>query len=344
MRAAVAHDRSALRVEERPLPEPGPGQVRIRVEACGICGTDLHLRQVGYAPGHTPGHEIAGRVDARGDGVASPGIGRRVAVGPLRSCGHCASCRAGRDSVCPSLQVHGVHIPGGFAEHVVVDAHRAFPVPEDVPPALAALAEPVAVAVHGIRRGGVTGGERVLVLGAGTVGLLATLAAQHAGAAEIWVTARHAHQAALARRLGATRVLSEAESDLAALQRLGREEPADVVVETIGGDAVEPLRAAAWALAPGGTISVLGLFTAPISLDGLPLLMKEGSLVWSNCYGRTGESSDFADAIALLSAERDRLQRLLTRTLPLDEIETAFGLAADKRAGAVKITVGADAA
>jgi len=338
MRAAVASEKHALAVESVPVPEPGPGEVRVRVEACGLCGTDLHLIAGGLTPGHTPGHEIAGRVDALGAGVAGVAVGDRVAVEPLLTCGTCEPCRSGRDSICPQLRLLGVHVAGGFAEHVIVPARRLFPVPPDLDPRLAALAEPVAVVVHGLRRGGFAAHQRVLVLGAGAIGLLTVLAARAAGAQEVLLTARHAHQAALGRDFGATRVLSESEANVRGLMQLGRTTPADLVVETIGGRA-DALRGAAWALAPGGTISVLGVFTAPITLDAYPLLVKEGNLAWSNCYARERGRADFEDAVRLVDAERERLSWLLTHAVPLDRIGDAFALASDKKAGAVKITV-----
>lgn len=338
MRAAVARAKHDLCVEDVPIPEPGAGEVRVRVEACGLCGTDLHLRAGGYADGHTPGHEIAGVVDAVGAGVHGVSAGERVAVEPLVSCGACAPCRSGRDNVCADLRLLGVHQAGGFAEHVVVAAKRLFPVPADLDPRLAALTEPVAVVVHGLRRGAFAPEKRVLVLGAGTIGLLTVLAARAAGAREVWLTARHAHQAALGRAFGATRVLSETEADLRGLMAIGRREPADLVVETIGGRA-DSVRGAAWALAPGGTVSVLGVFTAPVAVDGYPLLVKEGTLAWSNCYGRERGRADFEDAVRIVGEERERLARLLTHALPLERIGDAFATAADKTSGAIKVTV-----
>ncbi len=338
MRAAMARTKHDLTVEDVPLPEPGAGEVRIRVEACGLCGTDLHLRAGGFATGHTPGHEIAGVVDRIGPEVRGVAEGARVAVEPLLSCGACGPCRSGRDNICAELKLLGVHRAGGFAEFVLAPARRLFPVPADLGPRLAALAEPVAVVVNGLRRGAFTPEKRVLVLGAGTIGLLAVLAARAGGAREVWLSARHAHQAALGRDFGATRILGEEEASLRGLMALGRKEPADLVIETIGGTA-DSVRGAGWALAPGGAVSVLGVFTAPIVVDGYPLLVREGTLAFSNCYARDRGRADFEEAIALLGAERERLARLLTHAIPLERIADAYAAAADKKAGAVKVTV-----
>lgn len=342
MRAACIRGPARVEVTRVPVPEPGPGEVRVAVEACGICGSDLHLLHAGFfPPGTIPGHEAAGRVDALGDGIAGVAIGARVAVEPMRGCGRCAECRRGLYSICREAKLHGVHLPGGLAEALVVPADRVHAVPADLDAAIAALAEPMAVVVHSLRRGQLARGQRVLVLGAGSIGLLTIPAARRMGASEVWVTARHPHQAALARALGATRVLSEAETDLAKLDGLGREAPIDLVVETVGG-AADTLRAATAAVRPGGVVSVVGVFLAAPPFEPLPMMMKEVTLAWSYCYGADparGGRADFADAVEMLAAERDALARLLTHRVPLDRVADAFAIAADKRAGAVKVSL-----
>jgi L-iditol 2-dehydrogenase len=340
MRAAVARGGQSLAVERVARPEPGPGEARVRVRACGICGSDLHLWGAGFfAPGHTPGHEMAGVVDALGPGVTGLAEGQAVAVEPFRSCGTCDVCRAGRDPLCARARLLGVHEKGGLAEYLVAPADRLFPVPEDLAPAVAALAEPLAVCVHGLRRGQLAAGQRVLVLGAGSVGLLTLLAARALGAAEVWISARHAHQAERARELGAARVLAEDEARTAG-------SAADLVVETVGGSA-DTLDQAAAAVRPGGTVVVLGFFMAPVTLQTLPLLMKEVSMVWSYCYQhpRQGRGAgchpgaDFAEAVALLDRERERAARLATHSVPLDQVERAFQIASQRQAGALKVSV-----
>jgi 2-desacetyl-2-hydroxyethyl bacteriochlorophyllide A dehydrogenase len=339
MNAAALTAAHSIDVNRRPVDEPGPGEVRIRVEACGVCGSDLHFFALGpIAPGNTPGHEIAGHVDQLGDGVEGFAVGDRVAVEPLSSCGRCDYCRKGQDAICPQLRFFGVHCHGGFAEFISVPARRLFRVPGDVEAAVAALAEPMAVAVHGLRLGGFEKGQRVLVLGAGTVGLLTTLAAKSLGAGEVILTARYPHQAELGRHLGAERVLTEADAAPMALGRLGSEAPVDLVMETVGGKA-DTLRGAAAAVRPGGTISVLGIFLGGVSLDTLPLFIKENTIVWSNCYGRTDRTPDFATAVDLVAKHRDALAAVTTHRVPLHEIRRAYALAGDKSAGAVKVTV-----
>lgn len=342
MHAACVRGRSQVELVRVPVPEPGAGEVRIAVEACGICGSDLHLLGSGlFAPGTIPGHEVAGCVDALGPGVAGVATGARIAVEPMRGCGACDSCRAGLYSICRSARLQGVHLPGGLAEYMVVPADRVHPVPADLSAELAALAEPMAVVVHALRRAEFRPGQRVLVLGAGSVGLLALAAARRLGADEVWISARHAHQAALARALGAARVLDEAEATPAALDALGRETPIDVVVETVGGRA-DTLRAATAAARPGGVVSVVGLFLGELAIDPLEPLMKELTLAWSYCYGRGSggaADSDFAEAIRVIAAERALLAPLVTHRFRLADVATAFVGAADRSGGAVKTSL-----
>jgi L-iditol 2-dehydrogenase len=339
MRAAVWDEGGALRQIELARPEPGAGEVRVRVHACGLCGSDLHLRSIGFVRrGVAPGHEFAGVVDAVGAGVTHLAPGAPVAVEPLRSCGRCPECRRGLDALCPEGQLLGVHVHGGFAEYAVVPATRAFPVPGDLDPRVAALAEPTAVVVRGLRRGGFAPGMRVLVLGAGTVGLLAALAARAQGASEVWISARHASQAALARDVGATRILSEGEASPAELARSASAAPIDLVLETVGGGA-DTLNAAAAAVRRGGAVAVVGMFLAPVRLDTLPLLLKEATLAWSYCYGRGAEPCDFAAATRLLADHREPAARLLTHAVPLAEAGRAFDLAADRKGGTIKVSV-----
>ncbi len=339
MRAAVAKSGDSLAVESVPIPEPRRGEVRVRVTACGICGSDLNLCHGGLmTPGRIPGHEIAGVVDAVGPGVSGVSEGEYVAVEPFRSCGECDECRSGRDPICRSAQLLGIQADGGLAEYVVASERRMFPAPADLGPELTALAEPLAVSIHGLRRGGFEKGSRILILGAGSVGLLGLFGARAMGAEEVWITARYPHQAELAWRLGATRVLTEAEASRENLDQLGRSHPIDMVLETVGGKA-DVLDDGVVAVRPGGTVAVLGFYLGALGVDPLPLLMKEASLVWSYCYHHGEKGADFGDAVEFISRERELAALLTSASLPLDDIERAFELAGDKTQGIVKVTV-----
>ncbi len=343
MRAGVYCGPGRVALRERPVPEPGPGEVRVRVTACGVCGSDLHLWRSAeplIAPGTTMGHEIAGTVDALGPDRPGPGArgfapGDRVTVEPLTSCGDCPHCSEGRDSICPQLAVHGLHRPGGFADAVVVPAQRLYRTPPDLAPPLAALAEPFAVAVHGLRLAGAGPAQPprcLLILGAGAIGLAVAAVARNWAFDGVLVTARHPHQARLAKDLGARHVIDA--GDHGGLDGLD----ADLVVETVGGSA-STMSSAAAALRPGGTICVLGVFGAQLTLDPMVLLRKEARLQWSNCYARRPGDADFTEAIRILAADPEACSKLVTHRVPLDDLERAFELAGDKRSGAVKVSV-----
>ncbi len=339
MQAAVSKGPRRIEVDTVALPEPEPGDARIRIEACGICGSDLHLFGVGgLAPGLIPGHEFMGVVDAVGEGVANVAPGERVVVEPFRTCGTCRPCRSGQSAICRDARLLGVHAPGGMAGFTTAPAGRLFPIAASVPAPVAALAEPLSVSLHGIRRAGFEPGQRVLVLGAGVVGLLTAFAARALGAGEILVSARHPHQAERAEALGADRILSEAEAEPGALDALGRERDIDVVIETVGGTA-DTLNAAAAAIRPGGAISVVGVFMGPVTLNTIPLLLKENTLAWSYCYEHGEHGADFADAVRLLTEGTGAAREIVTHEVPLAEAPRAFELAADRQAGALKVSL-----
>lgn len=347
MRAAVVGDDLRIGLRTVPLPECGPGMIRVAVDACGLCGSDLHFHRARSWPaGLIPGHEITGRIDAIGEDppplVRERGlrIGRRVVVEPLESCGHCEFCRAGRDSICPGLALAGVSRPGGFAESIVLPALRIHPVAEDLDPAVAALAEPLAVALHGLARGGFTRGDRVLVLGGGAIGVLTAYAARRSGAREVVVRARYPHQQALVREVAG----AYARAADVAVQQDGLDSAFDLVVETVGG-ASETLIEAARAARPGGRVAILGLFDPSPPLVPLDALVKELTFHWSNCYCRhverteVPETSDFSQATRLLDEDRERLGRLVTHRVPLDAIGEAFETAGDKHRSVGKLCV-----
>jgi 2-desacetyl-2-hydroxyethyl bacteriochlorophyllide A dehydrogenase len=330
MRAA-RFTRSGFDLRDVPRPEPGPGETLIDVRRCGICGSDLHFYSGAVDPPPVcPGHEICGRAAA---GSRDFPAGTPVVVEPIRSCGRCPRCRTGEPNLCAALQIIGSQLDGGFADAVLVPTSSVHSVPDGLDLDTAVLTEPLAVAVHGVDLGEVGPGANALVLGAGIIGLLTAFVAAERGAA-VTVSARHAHQARAAAALGARAVADPPDAVLAEV-RGGRP---DVVFETVGGDATT-LDLAVRALRRGGRIVTLGVFTRPLVLDPLRFLAKEVRLVASMMYRRGTPQSDFAVALTLLRAARDRLAPLVTHAVPLDDIGRGFAVAADKRSGAIKVCV-----
>jgi threonine dehydrogenase-like Zn-dependent dehydrogenase len=334
----VWNDRGSLDVVDRPVPEPKLGWVRVAVSAVGICGTDLHFFSGAFPSpaGLLPGHEIGGTVDLVGDSGADPAltVGQAVAVEPLVTCGRCSHCRTGNYTRCATRMLLGVTGRGGMAEFATVPATSLYPLPPGVKAADGALVEPLAVCVRGIRRAGVRLGDRVLVLGSGTIGLLSLLAARAAGASQVAVTARHPHQQAAAAGFGADGVFGSADE---ATEQLGPSW-ADVVLETVGGRA-STVKDAVHLARPGARIGLLGIFDGDTALPALDFSTKELHLVGSNCYATAGTRSDFDVAVSLLAGHLDRVRTIVTHRFALDEVNEAFRTAADKGSGSIKVSI-----
>jgi threonine dehydrogenase-like Zn-dependent dehydrogenase len=325
-----------LVLEETARPVPGPGEVVVRVRNCGICGSDLHwYHDEMMVPQVCPGHEVAGEVAEVGAGVTALRAGDPVAVEGIASCGACRYCIAGDYQRCPAVGVVGMTIPGGFAEYLRMPARHCFRVPAGVDFPTAALSEPLGVAVHGVRLAGLEIGQRVAVLGAGTIGLMAVVAARAGGAGEIVVTARRPQQKVAALALGADRVVDEAEG----VEADALENPIDLVVETVGGTA-ETLDQAAAICRPGGTICLLGVFTRSPRFPALFAVAKELRVIGSFVYSRAGARADFDIVLDLLRRQgRHIAGTLVTHHFPLARIADAFRTAADKTTGSIKVTI-----
>ena len=338
MHAAFCRGVGQVVIDEVPQPEPGPGEVVVRVRNCGICGSDLHwFHDQMMIPQVCPGHEIAGQVAAVGSGVKHLKAGDVVAVEGIAACGECRHCAAGNYHYCVNLGILGMTVPGGFAEQVKIPARHAFHVPAGVELPTAALSEPLGVAVHGVRIAGLQIGQRVAVLGAGTIGLMAVVAARAGGASEIVVTARRPQQKAAALALGADRVVDDADED--GLLENSFAKPIDLVIETVGG-AADTLATAVRAARPGGRICVLGAFTTQPQFPALLVLAKELTIMGSFVYNRAGARADFEIVQDILARQGKQIgSALITHQFPLARIQEAFEVAADKTKGSIKVTI-----
>ncbi|MEX0786457.1 MAG: alcohol dehydrogenase catalytic domain-containing protein, partial [Dehalococcoidia bacterium] len=298
MRAAVVSGPKQFQVQDVDVPELEPGHVLVRVRNCGICGSDLHFYKGEFpsAPGMRLGHEISGEIAEVAQGVTGLVPGQAVAIEPVEVCRECDFCRTGQYQLCPERRFIGTQAPGAFAEYIHVPSYIVHPLPDGVDFEAGALVEPLAVAVHGLRQVGLSIGERVLVLGSGTIGLVALVAARAMGASDVFITARHPHQAEAARALGASAAVDageNAEQELVAA--FGGRAP-EVVVETVGGHA-DTISQAVRLVRPGGRVSVLGIFTGPASLNATLAVLKEVTLAGGITYGRPGSRSDFEVAL-----------------------------------------------
>lgn len=276
-----------------------------------------------------PGHEMSGIVDAVGAGVSRVREGDRVAVEPLVRCGECTLCRCGDYHLCARLLIPGLTAHGGMATSLVVPAYTLFALPASVDFELGALAEPTAVTVHALRLANVGSGSRVLILGAGTIGLLTAAAARHLGAEHVSITARHEHQRDAALQLGCDEVLSpDRACDVGGTP--------GAVIETVGGTA-STVEDAVGVVARGGTVVVVGLFEQAPAFNPLAFIMKEVRIVGSMVYNRKAGKADFDVALELLADRGPALRRLVTHVVPLRDAQAGFETAADKTTGAVKV-------
>ncbi|MBN9000196.1 MAG: L-idonate 5-dehydrogenase [Rhizobiales bacterium] len=332
-RAAVLHAPHDLRVERRTLPALGPGDVAIRIEAGGICGSDLHyylhggFGAVRLKQPMVLGHELAGTILAVGPDAGAAAVGQKVAVNPSLPCHACRFCLDGRPQQCLDMRFFGSamrwpHVQGGFADVIVCRAEQAVPVPDHVSLAEAAFAEPLAVCLHAVGRAGALLGRRVLVTGAGPIGLLLVIAARRAGAGEIVVTDIRDAPLAKALEVGADRACNLA-ADPAALEPYAAEKGQfDVAFEASGSGAA--ILAALPVLRPLGVLVQVG-HGGDVALPISAVVGKEIELRGSFRF-----HPEFATAVRFIAEGLVDVRPLLTAVLPLERAVEAFDLAADK--------------
>ena len=289
MRAVVWQKPGQLKVTEAPDPAPGHGELVIQVGICGICGTDVHIADGDFPPTPypiIPGHEFSGRVTAIGHGV--PGgwrEGERVAVDPSLFCGYCPACRAGRGNLCANWNAIGDTVDGAFAEYVAVPAANAYRIPDSVDDSQGALIEPLSCAVHGLRRIGPVLGQDVLLMGAGTMGLLLLQLLDRAGARSLTVVDRKASRLEAAKAVGAVSVAD----DVAVLDG----QTFAVAVDATG--APSAIEAAFESLDRGGRLLIFGVTSgdAMVSLSPFRIYNDEitvlGSMAVLNSFGAAAD-------------------------------------------------------
>jgi len=319
MRAAVFQGAGQkLRVEQRPDPAPGPGQVVLRLGACGICTTDVSVTSgrgsIQVPPGFVPGHEYAGEVVALGAQVERLRVGDRVAVLPCPSCGTCASCLEGEPWWCANETPPQ---PGGFAEYAAVNERDTVLLPEPLTLADGALVEPLAVGLHGVHLAQLDPGDRVLVLGAGPIGLATTFWARRLGAGRIAVMATSRRRERFASELGASAFLVAGEDPAAqAAEALGG--PPRIVIEAAG--VAGALARALDVVADRGTVLALGFLTVADSFVPALAMRKQVRLQFAWAYGMR----DYRHVVETLAAGAVQPRAMITETVSLDGLVDVF--------------------
>ncbi len=324
-----------IRMERRPVPRPGPGEVLVKVRSVGVCGSDVHWYSEGKLGGGVVtaplvlGHEVAGEVVEAGQGVTGLKPGDRVCLEPGVPCGACGYCRGGRYNICRSLRFMGTprggtH-DGAFREYLPHPAAFAFKLPDNVDFDSGALVEPFSVGIHACRQAGLAMGQRALIYGAGPIGLATLLAAGAAGAGEISVADIRPDRLELARKLGAMSTYSSL-SDIPA-------SAFDVVLECAA--ARPTAQDATRTVAPGGTITQVGTFVeVNFPIDLIEMMRKEARLTTVWRYANT-----YPTALDLMSTCRADLHSLITHRLPFARLQEAIEVARAGQPGTVKVMV-----
>lgn len=317
MRAAVMQGlHKPLVIETLPDPTPGEGELVVKVGRCGICGSDLHMTEdpaYGKGAGDVLGHEFAGEVVALGKGTEGVALGDLVSVIPLVSCGHCASCRSGEVAWCDQFGLQG----GGYAEFAVTRPNQCVKLPESASLADGAIIEPLAVALHGVNMSGLKQGDKILILGAGPIGLAVAFWARRKGAADIVIQDLTDFQQARAGGMGASGFVVDPVDPIGSAERaLGGK--ADIVFECVGVPGL--IEQAVSQVKPRGTILLLGLCTKPDTFNSFAMLSKEVRLVTSAFFTR----QEYEEALDALNAGAAEPRLLVTDTISLSDTPERF--------------------
>ncbi|MGG6897902.1 zinc-dependent alcohol dehydrogenase [Rhizobium sp. BR 315] len=298
-------------------PQPGADEVLLRVAACGICGSDLHMTEdpktFGLTKGGILGHEISGEVVAFGGDVTDFKSGDRVAVAPMRGCGHCDSCRNGEPAWCVEMRLIG----GGYADFVTVAARQCRRLPDDLPTEEGALAEPVAVGLHAVVRSGLKPGERVLILGAGPIGLLVAFWARRLGATHVVVADLNRHQAERAAEIGATGFALSGPG-LAEEFHASTGGAPDIVFECVGKRGL--IDAACRLVRVHGAVVAVGLCVGGDEWDPFAAISKEIQVIFAVFF----TMAEFDMALQALGPGRYRPQALVTGRIGLTAVPDTF--------------------
>jgi L-iditol 2-dehydrogenase len=303
------------------VPEPGPLQVLVEVAAVGICGSDVHYFDHGRIADFVVleplvlGHEASGTIRVVGAEVTDRTPGQRVALEPQETCGRCKECQSGRYNLCPQVRFFATPpVHGAFAQYVVLDAIRAHPVPDQLSDEAAALIEPLSVAVWAAQKVGVAPGDRVLVTGAGPVGLLCADVARARGAAWVGVSDTNDHRLAVAADRGASQTINVASQVLA-----DQVDPVDVVLECSG--AAPAVQAAFAVAAPAARIVLVGLGAPTIELPVATIQVRELTVTGTFRYANV-----YPAAIALAASGAVDLDGLVTARFGLEQVSEALSV------------------
>jgi L-iditol 2-dehydrogenase len=319
-RAAVMYGTHDVRLEDRPVPEPGPKEVLVEIKAVGVCGSDVHYYEhgrIGSFVVEKPlilGHESSGIVAKLGSEVTKHKIGERVTLEPGVPCGRCRECRSGRYNLCPDVRFFATPpIDGAFTNYVIIHEDFAFKLPDNISDEVGALMEPFSVGIWACRKVNVTAGDHVLVTGAGPIGLLAMQVAFAFGATEATITDVAPERLRIAEKTGATRVINVAEEPLA---ETGLE--VDVLIECSGHP--DALKDGIRCIRPAGIAVVVGM--GPGEEAQVPLSLMQNREIWLT--GTFRYANTYPAAIELAATGKVDLEAIITSRYGLENAEEAL--------------------
>ncbi|MGQ9514482.1 MAG: zinc-dependent alcohol dehydrogenase [Thermoproteota archaeon] len=343
MKAAIFYGAGDIKIEERPVPRIGSGEVLVKIKAAGICGSDLHSYR--SAPnlfkGRMFGHEYSGEVVEVAKDVDNISVGDRVGIEPLVGCGKCDYCLSGNYHLCPDLW----HIPG-FVEYQKFPRNKVYKLPDHISYEEASTLDCIAVAVHAAKISGIKGMETIAVLGSGTIGILTMQTLKAFGAGAVYETGNYDFQVKLAKELGADVAINvkkeklvERLKELTGVEMVGGIEVpigVDHVFEAIGGPKNQ-LEEALRIVRRGGSITVIGEPKNPINLTSF--VMREVKIMGSSSYAYFGQKPEFQVALDLLARGKINVKKIITHRFPMERIKEAFDVASEKETGSIKVVI-----
>lgn len=326
MKASRFLGNKTFAVTDLPTPHAGPGELVLRNQVCGVCGTDVHIYhgEPGSADVNPPvvlGHEYSGEVVEVGEGVTGFAVGDHVTVDPNIYCGHCAYCQNGKKQLCPSMEAIGVTRDGGFAQYSLIPAAQAFKLEPTVPWEAAAMAEPLACCLHGIDLAGIQVGDKVCVVGGGAIGLLMVQLAKLSGASQIVLSEPNEKRRQVGLQLGANAALDPTRPDAQEAFAQVLDGGANVVIECVGN--VPAVKSAFQFAGKGATVLLFSVPKVDATFD-LPLfdvykkeLTIKGSFVNPDTHAR---------AVALINSGKVDFGPIITHRFPLDQLPEAIAM------------------
>ncbi len=324
MKAAVLTDFNKIEIKDVKIPDIKDDEVLVKVKYNGICGTDIHVSQGHHSSAIPPlvmGHEFCGVIDKKGKKAGAQfSIGDRVVVQPYESCGECDACKSGSENVCSNINILGIHRNGAFQEYVNVKASKLFKLDDSIDDVSAALVEPLAIAVHDVRKSGLGVGDSVAIIGGGPIGLLIAIVARINGASKILISEINPSRIKKAEELGFT-VFNPVENNLIKESMLITDNKGfDVVFEVSGSKAGNLMMTQLVKIS--GTVIVVGIPAENCPVDTDSIFKKEIRIMGVRLHSK----SDFQTSVKLLSSEENRryISQLITAQYPLVQINEAF--------------------